>query len=111
MVGGPLPGARLPVDMAGLAASGHCVAGQNQVNAQPGVTAKTRGAIIPPAESLFRLVELAKYIGQAQVQQPRQRLPLLRAAQDGVTPFLGVVNVLVCGSNVEVPQYNEVLMA
>ena len=44
------------------------------------------------------------------IKQFAERLPFLRAAQNPFAPFLGVINVLVRGRNIEIAQHHELVV-
>ena len=67
MVRGAFQLARFFVHVAGGAAFGHGRAGEHQVDAQAEVAAEAGGAVVPPAEEFFLLIEQAEGVSHIQL--------------------------------------------
>ena len=78
MVARTLPAARLAVDPALQAFRSQLRAGQEQVDAQAEVAAEGTGPVVPPGVAAAGLLEAPEQVGQAEVQQRLQGLPLGR---------------------------------
>nr|GFD59095.1 hypothetical protein [Tanacetum cinerariifolium] len=68
---------------------------QDVVDAQAAVAAEGHLAVVPPAVLLFRLVEQAEGVAEAQAVQRQQRLALGHRAVDLASPYFRIVDVAV----------------
>ena len=69
MVGRSFPGSGFPVDVARAATLRHRRTREYQVDPQTGIPLETGAPVIPPAETLLRLLELAEDIAKPEVQK------------------------------------------
>jgi len=102
MVGRSFPGPWFDIDIARRAAACHCVAGQDQIDPQSGIAPEAGGPVVPPAEGLFGLLELAKHVGQAEVYDVLERMTFRRTAEDRVAPFFRVEDIRIGRCDVEI---------
>src|SRR3989344_9411254 len=88
VIGRALVFAWLDVNVAATAFRGQRGAAQNMINAQAVVALKTAGAVIPPAETFFRLIEPAEHIRHPQLRQPPEGRALRIAEEHMALPAL-----------------------
>ncbi len=86
------------------------LAGQYQVNTQAAVSAKTGGAVVPPAVTFLFLLKQAEGVGQSQVQYFLQGLAFRGAAEDAFVPGFRVIYITVIRCDVEITDHHKACM-
>src|SRR5690606_21908424 len=111
MIGRPVEPSRLDVDATGPKQRPHRVGAEDQVDPEAQVAAKGRRPVIPPAESAFRLLELAERVVETELEDAAERRSLGGRAVDLALPRGRVVHVPVLGRDVEIADDDEALVA
>src|SRR5262245_23898157 len=108
VIGRVLPSAHFAVDPGRNAFFRQAFAGQNGVNTKPAILFEGAHLIIPPGEKFSLLVVDSKRVMQAETVQITKSRAFAVRRHDGSAPKLGIVNIYVFWSDVEVSAHNEV---
>ena len=107
MVRGLLPFAWRTVDEAGRATLCQRIRQEDVIDPQAHVASEGELPVVPPAVRFFGLVEKTERIYQVEVHQAPEMLAFGFRGQYMVSPYFGIVDVTVFGSDVVVPEQGQ----
>src|SRR3990172_360805 len=80
---------------------------QDMVDAKAQVAAESIHSVVPPGKRLFRLVEQAKAVREAETEKPSERRALRLAAQHLARPGLRIMHIPVLRGDVVIARHDE----